>query len=437
LLNLFKKLNGIVMNFLKTAFIIAPAFFFLSVSSFSQTGWVAQSSGTSEHLHSVYFFDALTGWVVGDAGKILKTTNGGTNWIPETSPSTGDLLSVYFVTSLSGWAVGSSGDIIATGNGGTTWVLQSTGSTSALNSVFFMSALTGWAVGEFLTILKTTNGGTNWLSLLSGSVSLKSVVFTTLTTGYISGSGGYVSKTTNGGTNWTVYNSNVSYDLYSIHFPNSGASTTGYTVGMGSPSPPILKSTNSGVNWTIQPVPLGNALTSVYFADLSTGWAAGWIGSIMHTTSGGANWTDQLSGTSNSLRSIYFANSLTGWAVGDAGTILKTGNGGVTGVEIISSNVPEQLSLSQNYPNPFNPSTSIRFSIPSVGNGRDRSLVKLIIYDILGREVAVLVDEQLAPGTYEVNWSASGGASNFSSGVYYYTLKSGDFSQTKKMLLIK
>jgi hypothetical protein len=92
LLNLFKKLTGIVMNFLKTAFIIVPAFFFLSVYSFSQTGWVAQSSGTSEHLHSVYFFDALTGWAVGDAGKILRTTNGGTNWIAESSPATGFII---------------------------------------------------------------------------------------------------------------------------------------------------------------------------------------------------------------------------------------------------------------------------------------------------------------------------------------------------------
>jgi len=105
--------------------------------------------------------------------------------------------------------------------------------------------------------------------------------------------------------------------------------------------------------------------------------------------------------------------------------------GVMLGLNSISNEIPVQFSLSQNYPNPFNPVTKIKFSIPSVGKGRDRSIMK--IYNSLGHEVQVLVNQSLQPGIYEVDWDAS----NFPSGVYFYELTSGDFIQTKKMVLIK
>jgi len=89
--------------------------------------------------------------------------------------------------------------------------------------------------------------------------------------------------------------------------------------------------------------------------------------------------------------------------------------------------VPKAYELSQNYPNPFNPSTTIEFSIPS------DATVNLKIYDILGKEVAILANDYRSAGTYIVNWNAS----NFSSGVYFYKLNAGNFTQTKKMFLAK
>jgi hypothetical protein len=83
--------------------------------------------------------------------------------------------------------------------------------------------------------------------------------------------------------------------------------------------------------------------------------------------------------------------------------------------------------LHQNYPNPFNPSTSIKFEIPK------SSPVKLVICDDLGREAVVLVDENLKAGVYEVNWDAG----KISSGVYFYKLITGNFTETKRMVLIK
>ncbi|KXK52301.1 MAG: fibronectin type III domain-containing protein [Chlorobi bacterium OLB5] len=101
--------------------------------------------------------------------------------------------------------------------------------------------------------------------------------------------------------------------------------------------------------------------------------------------------------------------------------------GPLTAIEPISSTVPDKYSLEQNYPNPFNPSTKIRFSIPSSG------MVKMNVYDALGRKVESLVNETMNAGTYEATFNAS----KLSSGIYFYTIETGNFTATKKMLLVK
>lgn len=97
------------------------------------------------------------------------------------------------------------------------------------------------------------------------------------------------------------------------------------------------------------------------------------------------------------------------------------------GIIKISNQIPRQYSLSQNYPNPFNPATKIRFTLPN------NSFSKLIIYDILGRKIKTLVNEQLNAGTYEADWDAS----IHSSGIYFYKLETEKFIEFKKMMLLK
>ena len=99
---------------------------------------------------------------------------------------------------------------------------------------------------------------------------------------------------------------------------------------------------------------------------------------------------------------------------------------------------PDKFLLYQNYPNPFNPNTKIKYSIPYVGTSLMK-FVQLKVYDILGNEVATLVDEEKPAGTYEVEFSAgsAGKSSNLSSGIYFYQLKAGSFISTKKFLLLK
>jgi Secretion system C-terminal sorting domain len=101
-------------------------------------------------------------------------------------------------------------------------------------------------------------------------------------------------------------------------------------------------------------------------------------------------------------------------------------------VRKISSEVPVSFKLYQNYPNPFNPTTKIKFSIPPSKGARGMN-VRLVIYDILGREVVTLVNEKLNPGTYEADWDGT----NYPSGVYFYKLVTNSYSETKKMVLLK
>jgi hypothetical protein len=102
-------------------------------------------------------------------------------------------------------------------------------------------------------------------------------------------------------------------------------------------------------------------------------------------------------------------------------------NVNIIGITPISSEIPKTFILKQNYPNPFNPSTNIVVAVPK------KSSVKLVVFDMLGRQVEILVNEELSPGSYKINWDAS----KYSSGIYFYKMVTGDFTDTKKMILIK
>ena len=114
----------------------------------------------------------------------------------------------------------------------------------------------------------------------------------------------------------------------------------------------------------------------------------------------------------------------------------------LVGIKPISTEIPKSFLLYQNYPNPFNPTTKIKYDIPSptLTLPKGEANVTLKIYDVIGREVETLVNEHQNPGSYEVTWDASNGAfgsTGFPSGVYFYQIKAGSFTDTKKLVLIK
>lgn len=415
-------------------------FFIVVIQSiiFSQTGWVQQNSGTFSNLNSVCFVDANTGYVVADSGFstgiIFKTSDGGSSWIRSFSCNYA-LTSVSFPNANTGFVCGSGnfgGHVLfKTTNGGATWIGGSNYDSLTIFTVYFINSLTGFQAGNKYIIkayvvpslLRTTDGGLSWNRQFFTNPpqgSLTSVFFSDTLNGYMQGSG-YFYKTTNSGIGWTQINSTgISNSIYFIN------NLTGWASGNSF----VYKTTNGGNNWSSFSV--SGTLYSVWFTNDQLGWVCGSSGAIYGTNNGGPNWTLQSSGTTTNLYSLSFINSQTGWAVGSFGRILKTTNGGITSIQTISNEIPKGYKLEQSYPNPFNPVTKIKFDIPSTLKG-EMSNIKLIIYDVAGREVEILVNEQLNPGIYEVEWNGA----NYSTGVYYYKLSAGEYTETKRAVLLK
>jgi hypothetical protein len=162
--------------------------------------------------------------------------------------------------------------------------------------------------------------------------------------------------------------------------------------------------------------------------DANVGTAVGAGGTICRTSNGGTTWTVQPSGTEYSLYGVSFRDANIGTVVGEGGTILRTTTGGVVWVQDGSPvEMTPEFVLRQNYPNPFNPSTTIMYDLPK------DSRVSLKVFDILGREVTTLVNEDQKAGRRSVEWNAI----RLSSGVYFYRLEAGNFVSVKKLLLLK
>jgi len=114
-------------------------------------------------------------------------------------------------------------------------------------------------------------------------------------------------------------------------------------------------------------------------------------------------------------------------ASGSAGKITWYENLLIVGIDDPNPPVLDDFILYQNYPNPFNPSTKIKYSVPS------SEIVQIKVYDVLGNEITTLVNEVKLAGIYEVEWDAS----KFTSGVYFYQLRTGNFVKTKKLILLR
>lgn len=353
-------------------------------------------------FNSMHFIDNNTGWVVGGALQIRKTTNGGINWVRQIPPNVAGILrSVYFADLNTGFAAGSKGFpympfVCKTTNGGTSWIEISPSIATAreLNDQYWFNANTGWVCG-YDVLLFTTNGGANFNNLYAnippsgnGHIALLAIDFINAQTGWIGAANlerNNVYKTTNGGTNW--------------FFQNNPISTAGL-----------------------------NQINDVKFISNGIGWAvhgALGTGAIMYTSNGGTNWQMEIQGSLwYDCLEIY--ENTKAWCGADGGSILYTIPENPLGITN-NEGVPSQFFLAQNYPNPFNPTTHFEFRIADFG------LVKLKVFDAMGREIETIVNKQLQAGTYYVEWDASA----YTSGIYFYKIEAGEFVETKKMIFIK
>jgi photosystem II stability/assembly factor-like uncharacterized protein len=440
--------------------------------------WMSQTSGTTNDLNQADFPTDSKGWAVGSAGIIINTTNAGSSWSKQTSGTSNNLNAVEFPTDKIGWAVGCAGTILHTSNGGSSWEKQMCASSSDnLNGVTFSSVDTGWIVGDNGTILNTTNGGTSWVKQSSssgcGSNNLDAVFFIDDNNGYAVGTNGTIIHTTSGGSKWVDLSGGTTKNLHGVTFADSHS---GWVVG---DKGTIINTTNGGSSWLSQSSGVTADLNSTSFANLTSGWASGAAGTIIHTSNGGGaslpvelvsftasangnnvtlNWktATEINNKGFEVQKTVDGNWINLGFVNGNGTTTNeedysfldnsAGSGDVTyrieqidfdGSSKFSNEVsvaiaPTSFELLQNYPNPFNPSTIITYQLPS------DSKVILKVYNILGEEVATLVNEGQKAGEYKINFNAN----NLASGIYLYQLRvasstSENFVETKKMTILR
>ncbi len=402
----------------------------LSFSSYSQ--WISQTSGTAVQLNDIWIFTVNNVIAVGNSGTILKKTNGGTNWSPIISGTAVDLTSVFFLNANTGWIYGN-GAMLKTVNGGSVWNIIS--NDNGFGKIFFISEQNGWCAMGGNFIKKTTNGGVSWsLVHMPVSSTMWELYFVNSSTGFavginVNSDSTYVYKSTNSGTNWQVFKGlSKKYPGMSVVDQNNI-----YLCGYDGD---FIKTNNGGTSWEYTMVDNTTTLNDIIFINNTTGYVCGINGKVHATFNGGANWQSQSPGTNSSLTRVAFlgGSNETGYITGGNGSIYKTTNGGISGIQTIGNEVPNGFSLKQNYPNPFNPTTNIRIQMPKEG------FAKLTVFDVTGKEVAVLVNEDLKAGEYNVDFNAS----NLTSGIYFYQLFVGDntnkgnrFTDVKKMILVK
>ncbi len=191
----------------------------------------------------------------------------------------------------------------------------------------------------------------------------------------------------------------------------------------------VFRSTNNGNNWI--EVNSGINVSANVSSFISYGpaiFVTTWS-DVYYTTNDGANWN---TATSNLSQNGYAA-----FSSAILGTNIYTGSGPgvwrrpisemIVGINSNGNEIPSAFSLGQNYPNPFNPSTKLKFEIAKTGN------VKIVVFDVLGRQMQTLVNEVLQPGTYNTSFDAS----MLSSGVYFYRMEAGDFTDVKRFVVLK
>jgi hypothetical protein len=444
--------------------------FFIIGFNFTDTptpfGWYQQfmPNLNGRSVTDVFFLDSLTGWAVTnalnqntDTTYMLKTTNSGDNWIIQyrkiqIGGGFPGYFRIFFINQNTGYTCGVEGVDRST-DGGVTWISLN----APLNSYLDMSALnadTIWIVSPVNPtggVFRTTNGGASWTQQLAiGTFNPEKIYMFNAGIGFISknlGSSGYVRKTTDGGASWSLI---VSNDYYlHIYFADSLTGWKNSAFGM-------KKTTDGGLSWVLETMPSGGIIQNSFVGNFTglnrdTLWGMG--GNVMYpngqtrgilyrTINGGSNWLFQIPDTSINIgyAHITFTDKMHGWVYGGTAitqTGIHTTTGGDTtflvGVKQLSNIVPQNYKLYQNYPNPFNPATNIKYQIKSNGKSQTAK-VKLLVYNILGKEIVTLVNQRQNSGTYQVDFSGN----NFSSGVYFYQLiVDGNIIDTKKMIYLR
>lgn len=429
------------MNILKNILLLISIILIVLLNSvYSNQYWIRQQTPISTWLYKCSFPDSLHGWAAGDEGKIIYTSNGGLNWIEQNSTVDFFIYDIYFINERLGWGVandhyGTGTAVLSTTNGGNNWsMFRYPDTTTFFYTIYFNDSLNGWMGGYGGDIVRTTNAGVNWQttlndSSLASSFPIYNIKFYNSDIGFACGGyydlAGVIWKTTNKGAYWKAQaiSSEPMNDIFFFDSLNIISAGGDFEFGAS-----LARTTNNGVNWNYSTLFIFGEATSISFRNQHEGWMAlSFSERFAYTTNSGINWTVIVTPDTIGIYDITFVSVNHGWAVGKNGTVLKYDTSTV-GIKKINQNLfVTSYKLYQNYPNPFNPATTIEYEIPTKG------LVILRVYDILGKEIAILLNEVKRAGSYTVEFNGS----NLPSGTYFYRLEAGDNLDVKKMILVK
>ncbi len=279
---------------------------------------------------------------------------------------------------------------------------------------------------------KTTDGGLSWVSYTTGWNTFFELV--SYNEGLLGGQGNRLSRSTNGGTNW------VTISVPQLNTSTEALASVGSTIFVGGWEMSnwtylsCSYSTNTGLSWVNVVLPDTGSFNDILFLDNNIGYATARYamslegfsypkGYIYKTVDQGRSWEkifeqqwQEMFGVCETPNYIYFVGM----------SVVKRLQLNMVGAHSQETTVSNYL-LSQNYPNPFNPTTKISYSVPV------SDIVSLTIFDVTGKKLQTLINEQKSSGNYEVEFDAS----NLSSGTYYYKISAGEFTETKRMVLIK
>lgn len=400
----------------KVQFVIFTSFM-ITTFSIAQN-WHTQTSNTNVELEGIQMTSASEGWICGDDGILLHTTNSGNTWALITLTGA-DFNQIVFKNNGTGIVVGDDGIIFTTSDGGTNWVAKNSNTSSELRGVAYSGGSTFFAIGDDGAAVKSIDNGNTWTSLITGTIERLLCVSSVDQNVWIGGRNGLLLFSNDGGNSFNIMNNPSTDDIKDIQFVDA---STGFACG---DNPYIMFTSNGGTNWTSRSSGIQDDLDGLYFANHSKGWVVGDTGFLYSTTNAGINWISEQSQTIQDLNSIHSFDGENVWAVGDFGTIITNFNS-PTDVDKENS-FADSFTLEQNYPNPFNPSTNIRFSIAKDG------FVKLKIFNVLGMEIQELINQELSSGTYNIRFDAS----QLNSGIYFYSIITNDYKSTRKMNFIK
>ena len=476
-LNIYKRTNGIENwsriflndNFSDVFFVNEQKGFIISWSGLSTPSGLYKTTNGGINWEKVpgapdgpelLFLDTLTGFI--GSNLIYKTTNGGENWYA--TNGAGQATKIFFVNPLIGWAVGGR-SIYKTMDGGENWITQFTHINDSFTSIFFVDNLNGWVTSRY--VHQTTDGGVSWIERADIPAFLsKDILFNDYLNGFVIESNKFYS-TIDGGVNWIL---NPLITGFSIAGKFSKYENSIFVTGFKT-----FRSIDGGVNWFDFDELTGIRINGLSLLAMGFGFAAGELGIVLKyydetipvelmnftalieynkvslnwitasETNNNGFFIERIKVDENYWKTLTFING--------AGTstnanlysyrdrLNKFGkykyrlkqidyNGQYEYSNEIEVDYINKFDfyLSQNYPNPYNPATNIDFNIP------EKTFVRIILYDVTGREIKKIIDQEMEAGNYSVSLSSEG----LSSGVYFYKMITGSgYTAVNKLTIIK